>query len=143
METVGKRGLVLAFLTVTAATVMSLFYSDVVGFEPCKLCWFQRIFMYPQVVLLGMALAKKEKQIIDYALTLTIIGAVIALYHNYIYFGGTSIFPCSAFGLGVSCTKRFIFEFGYVTLPMMSFTAFAFAILFLALQRQHIKSVRT
>lgn len=139
LNTLGRHGMLLTFVVAVAATSLSLFYSEVVGFEPCKLCWLQRIFMYPQVVLLGIGLARKDYKIIDYSLALAVIGAVVALYHNYIYFGGASIFPCSAFGLGVSCTRRYVFEFGYVTIPLMSLTSFLLAIFFLNAQKLYNK----
>lgn len=139
LNTIGKRGLLLALCVAIAATALSLFYSEVAGFEPCKLCWFQRIFMYPQIVLLGMALIKKDFKIVDYAMPLAAIGGVIALYHNYIYYGGASIFPCAAFGAGVSCTIRYVFELGYITIPLMSLTSFLLMIFFLNAQRLHDK----
>src|SRR5258705_13166689 len=57
---IGKYGLFFAFLISLVATLGSLFYSQIAGFTPCDLCWFQRIFMYPLVVLLGLALIKKD-----------------------------------------------------------------------------------
>ena len=132
-----RNGIALAFFVSLFATVISLFYSDVAGFEPCKLCWFQRIFMYPQVFILGLSWFKKDHKIIDYALTLAIIGGLFALYHNYIYYGGTSFFPCDA--LGVSCAKRYVLEFGYITIPLMSLTSFLLLSAFLLLQRFIIK----
>ncbi len=131
----GRNGIALAFFVSLFATAISLFYSDVIGFEPCKLCWFQRIFMYPQIFILGLAWFKKDHKIIDYALILAMIGGLFALYHNYIYYGGTSLFPCDAFGLGVSCTKRYVFEFGYITIPLMSLTSFLLLSAFLGLQK--------
>jgi len=131
----GRNGIALAFFVSLSATIISLFYSDVVGFEPCKLCWFQRIFMYPQIFILGLAWFRKDHKIIDYALILAVVGGLIALYHNYIYYGGTSLFPCDAFGSGVSCTKRYVFEFGYITIPLMSLTSFLLLSAFLGLQK--------
>lgn len=135
----GRNGIALAFFVSLFATAISLFYSDIAGFEPCKLCWFQRIFMYPQIFILGLAWFRKDHKIIDYALTLAIIGGLFALYHNYIYYGGTSLFPCDAFGLGISCTKRYVFEFGYITIPLMSLTSFLLLSAFLGLQKFMIK----
>jgi len=134
-----RNGIALAFLVSLFATAISLFYSDVAGFEPCKLCWLQRIFMYPQIFILGLAWFRKDHKIIDYALILAVIGGLFALYHNYIYYGGTSLFPCDAFGLGVSCTKRYVFEFGYITIPLMSLTSFLLLTSFLGLQKFMIK----
>ncbi len=135
-----RNGIALAFFVSLFATAISLFYSDVAGFEPCKLCWFQRIFMYPQMFILGLAWFRKDHKIIDYALTLAVVGGLFALYHNYIYYGGTSLFPCDAFGLGVSCTKRYVFEFGYITIPLMSLTSFLLLSVFLWLQKFIIKN---
>src|SRR3989344_6942904 len=64
---ISQRGLLLAFIISLLATSGSLFYSQIAGFEPCQLCWFQRIFMYPQTILLFMALLKRDKKIIDYS----------------------------------------------------------------------------
>ena len=131
-----KYGLLLALLTSLVATLGSLFYSQVMGFAPCDLCWFQRIFMYPLVVLLGMALVKKDLHIIDYALSITVRGFIISLYQNYLYYynGGLSAF-CQLVGQGVSCVKRYVFEFGYVTIPMMALIAFTLLIFFLIAAR--------
>ena len=117
------------------ATGGSLFYSEIAGFDPCKLCWFQRIFMYPLAILLGLALIRKDFKFTFYPFALTLIGAIISLYHNTIYYGGISIFPCEPFGLGVSCTKVLVMEFGYVTIPLMALTAFLLIILLLNAQR--------
>lgn len=127
-----RHGLLLAFLTALGATGASLFYSQVVGFPPCELCWWQRIFMYPLVIIIGLALVKKDRNIIDYALYLSYIGFAISLYHNFIYYynGGLNA-PCLLGEFTVSCVKRYVFEFGYVTIPVMSLTAFVLIIMFL------------
>jgi disulfide bond formation protein DsbB len=132
-----KNGLLFAFIISLFATTFSLFYSEIAGFEPCKLCWLQRIFIYPQIFILGLALLKKDYKIVDYGMTLTIAGGLISLYHNYIYYGGTSIFPCNAFGLGISCTRRYVFEFGFVTIPLMSLTSFLLIFGFLWLRKSY------
>ncbi len=138
---IGQHGLALAFLVVLGSTAASLYYSNIVGFPPCDLCWYQRIFMYPQVILLGLAWHRKDYKIVDYGLVLAGIGTLISLYHNWIYYGGQSILPCEAFGLGVSCTKRYVFELGYVTIPLMALTGFALTILFLSLQKYYNRQV--
>lgn len=136
----GKHGILLAFSVAFVSTAASLFYSQIVGFAPCDLCWFQRIFMYPEVILLGAAMMKKDYQIVDYALPLAIIGFFISLYHNYMYYynNGLSVF-CNLGGSQVSCIKRYVFEFGYVTIPMMALTGFALVIGFLLLQKVYGK----
>jgi len=136
---ISQRGLLLAFIISLVATAGSLFYSQIAGFEPCQLCWFQRIFMYPEVLLLGLALLKKDSSIVDYALSLSIVGGALSLYHNYIYYsnGGLNAI-CQVLGQGVSCMKRYVFELGYVTIPMMSLTTFLLMIVLLVMHRMYI-----
>src|SRR5581483_5756306 len=121
----GRHGMLLAFLVALISTSSSLFYSQIAGFTPCELCWFQRIFMYPEVILLGLALVKKDFHITDYALSLTIIGTLISLYHNYVYYYNQGLNAyCQLGGVQVSCVKRYMLEFGYITIPMMALTGF-------------------
>ena len=135
-----KYALLFAFLISLVATLGSLFYSQIAGFTPCELCWLQRIFMYPLVILLGLALIKKDSHITDYALSLSVIGGLISLYHNYMYYynSGLNVF-CILGGKGTSCIKRYVFEFGYVTIPLMAFTAFSLIIIFLIFQKMGSK----
>ena len=125
-----KHGLWLVFGTALAGMLLSLFYSDVVGYEPCKFCWLARIFMYPQVFLLGMAFWKKEsRRIVDYSLILSIIGLLITGYQLLLQAGLVPTPPCAATG-AVACTKIYFEYFGYVTIPAMAFTAFALMTIF-------------
>jgi disulfide bond formation protein DsbB len=120
-----NRGLWLVFGTALISMIVSLYYSDIVGYEPCKFCWLARIFMYPQVFLLGMAFWKKEsRRFVDYSLILSIIGLLITGYQLLLQAGLVPTPPCAATG-AVSCTKIYFEYFGYVTIPAMAFTAFA------------------
>jgi hypothetical protein len=119
---VSRHALHVGFFISLASVLLSLFYSNIVGYSPCTLCWWQRIFMYPQVILFGMALYKKDRSVFRYALALSFIGIIFSLYHYYIELGGSPLVPC---GVAVSCAKRYIFEFGYITIPMMGLTGFA------------------
>jgi len=125
-----KNGIFFAFAVSIFSTLGSLYYSDILGFSPCKLCWYQRIFIYPQVFLLGLALYKKQKVIIPYSLLLLIVGLLFSFYHNLIYFSKTSSVFCST---NDSCIKRYIYEFDYISIPIMALTAFILMILFLNL----------
>ena len=128
---IGKHGLLLAFVVALIATLGSLFYLEIAGYDPCKLCWFQRIFMYPQTIVLGIALWRKDANIVLYGLTLSIIGALIAFYHYVMQLGMVPSLPCSAVGYSVSCSQRFVLQLGYITIPMMALTAFLLIIIFL------------
>lgn len=131
----GHRALAFSFVVVLIATLGSLFYSEVAGYEPCKLCWFQRILMYPQVLLLGLALWKRDKGIADYSIALSAIGAFVAGYHYLLQLGVAPSLPCAAVGYSVSCSQRFVMQFGFVTIPLMAFTAFSMVLFFVVSQK--------
>lgn len=130
---ISKNGLVLMLIVALTAMAGSLFFSEVSGWAPCKYCWIQRIFMYPQVVLLAIALWKKDRTVARYILALSIIGALYAAYHYYIQMYDiiasplNPATPCDA--SGESCVKTPFTEFGYITVPMMALTAFTLNIL--------------
>ncbi|MES2059899.1 MAG: disulfide bond formation protein B [Patescibacteria group bacterium] len=129
VKTLSENGFLLAFLVALVSTAGSLYYSDIRGFEPCKFCWFQRIFMYPQALLLGISLYRKEYFMKTYGIILSVIGALIALNHVYLQWSGTSIIPCSAVGQSISCSKVFVTHLGYITIPFMALVAFVLIIL--------------
>lgn len=139
-QLIGKHGMKLAFKIALIATLGSLFYSEVAGFNPCVLCWYQRIFMYPLVALFIVAFKKKQSQIVDYILSLSVVGFLISLYHNILYYtnGGVPV-PCEAGG--TSCMKIYVMELGYITIPMMALTAFAAIIISLILYKNYQKSI--
>lgn len=113
-----------ALLFVAASVGGSLYLSQVVGLEPCLLCWWQRIAMYPQLVLLAIAGWRRDHSVMRYILALSVIGMVIALYHIFLQAGVGLLAPCGSSEL-VSCTTVQLTEFGYVTIPVMSLTGFA------------------
>jgi disulfide bond formation protein DsbB len=116
--------LLFAFIIATLSTIGSLYYSDIAKFSPCKLCWFQRIFMYPQTFLLGLAFWRNDKKIADYIILLSFIGGLFAAYHYYLQLAPHALLPCSTVGFSVSCSDRFVMHYGYITLPFMALTAF-------------------
>lgn len=121
---VGNWGLWVSLLIVLAGTILSLVYSEYFGIIPCGLCWVQRIFLYPQLVLFALAAWKRDHYIADYSIVLSVLGGAVALYQHYLQMGGTSTLPCPASGAG-DCAKRFLFEFDYVTFPLVAFSSFA------------------
>jgi len=134
----GPKAMTFSLVVALAATLGSLFYSEIAGFEPCKLCWFQRILMYPQVILLGLALWRRKKDIGDYIIALSVIGAVIAGYHYLLQRGAVPALPCSAVGYSASCSQVFVMSFGYVTIPLMAFTAFILILMLqIVIKRDH------
>jgi disulfide bond formation protein DsbB len=131
----GKWGLWIGLAFTLSATALSLFYSEVLGILPCGLCWLQRVFLYPQSVLFAIAIWKRDTLVAYYSIALSIAGGIIALYQHYIQMGGADIIPCPAVSTGANCAQRFLFEFGYITFPLMSFSIFAFLIILMLFVR--------
>ncbi|MFW6231046.1 MAG: disulfide bond formation protein B [Nanoarchaeota archaeon] len=128
---VKERALLFAFIITVVATAGSLFWSEVVGYTPCKLCWFQRVFIYPQVVLLGVALLRKEKKITRYIIPISVIAGLIAAYHYLMQIGAAPATSCSVVGFSVDCSETFAMHYGYITNPLMALTAAVLIILFM------------
>lgn len=122
-----RAAIPLAWLVATVTTLGSLYYSEIAHFTPCKLCWYQRIAMYPLVLLLGIAAVRRDRGIRIYVIAQCAVGAVIAAYHSFIQAfppeGGTSFCTVDA-----PCTERYVWQFGFVSLPFMAFTSFVFII---------------
>jgi disulfide bond formation protein DsbB len=122
----------------------SLLYSNVVGFAPCELCWWQRVFFFPQVILFGIAFYNEkiskvqDEMVFLYSLVLSFIGAMVALFQYYGQMFNTAILNTCAVE-GVSCAKVFFISFGYITMPMMSLTAYLVLILLYFFRRHHAK----
>ena len=91
------------------------------------LCWLARVAFYPQAILYAMATFKQDKKILDYSLALSIFGLFVVLYNYYLEFGGSAIIPCSA--TGPSCEARYVFEYGFITIPFMGIVGFTSLIL--------------
>lgn len=127
--------LFLTWIIVTAATLGSLFFSHVMEFAPCVLCWYQRICLFPLVIILATGLFPLDKRVVSYALPLAITGWVTAFYHNLLYSGiiPQELQPCSQ---GVSCTEKYIDLFGFLTIPMLSLLGFSTIITLLFLLKK-------
>ena len=112
-----------AWSIVTLSTAGSLFFSYVMEFAPCVLCWYQRICLFPLVVILALGLFPFDRGAAKYGLPLAILGWIVAAYHNLVYAGivPENLQPCAK---GVSCTEEYIELFGVLSIPMMSLLAF-------------------
>jgi disulfide bond formation protein DsbB len=135
IQVFSDNAIIFAFFIALFAMSGSLFFSEIAKFVPCKLCWYQRICMYPQVLLLGIAAWKKDLAIKRYVLPLSIIGFIIAAYH---YILQMSPFPLPCSDEIASCAAKQFAYFGYITIPLMSLTAFLLIILFML----QVKSVK-
>lgn len=128
-----RNGIGLAWLIATVATTGSLIYSEYYLFEPCRLCWFQRIAMYPLVLTLGVGWWKSDRTVTRYAVPLAVTGAGISVWH----LANQWILTESTCEIGASCAVRYVTEFGFVTIPFMALSGFvAIAGLLLAVRKQ-------
>lgn len=124
-----EYALPIGFLVTLVGVFLSLYYSQVLGYEPCELCWFQRIFLYPQVILFAIAWWKKDTKIYPYIIGLSAVGLFIAGYHHLLQIGYDLYKPCSSALFAVSCSKPSFIEFGFVSFPFMAVVMFGFLIL--------------
>lgn len=130
--------LFIAWFLAALATLGSLFFSEVMMFPPCILCWYQRICMYPLVVILLAGLFPFERKVVKFSLPLALIGWGIAVYHNLLYYKilPESAAPCVQ---GISCTTVQIQWLGFITIPFLSLMAFSLIILFLVITNRKSK----
>src|SRR5450830_1302451 len=107
-----------AWLIAAMATLGALFMSEIMGFAPCVLCWYQRIFMFPLVFILAAGLFPFDTRLVRYALHLTVVGWMIALFHVLVVAGivPENIRPCAQ---GISCKDQPIEWFGFLTIPSL------------------------
>lgn len=118
-----KYLLYLAWLQSIIATSGSLYFSEFRHFTPCILCWYQRILMYPLVLIIAIGILRKDTKLFLYVLPMSILGLIIAFYHILLQNSliPEAIAPCA---IGASCTVKYTGYFGFITIPVMSFSAF-------------------
>lgn len=120
----------LALLFAFTATSGSLYMSNILGWEPCTLCWYQRILIYPLVVILAVGLLLEKKDTEDYALPLALIGLPVSLYHALLQrFNQYLSSGCSV--TAISCSTEYTFHYNYITVPGLAFTALLVIVLLL------------
>ena len=113
----------LIYIQVWAGALGSLYFSQVLKLPPCSLCITQRFLMYPLVIIISVGLWKRDKNLPYYVLPFSILGLIVAGYHNLIYWHviSDSLVPCS---VQLPCTVKDFSLLGFVTIPLMSFAAF-------------------
>ena len=111
-----------AFGLALIATTSSLYLSEIAHLQPCMLCWYQRIAMYPLVVVLGVGFARGDAGVWRYALPLSLIGLVISSYHVMLQIRPSlEVVPCTS---GVPCSARLVAVFGFISIPVMASSVF-------------------
>lgn len=138
IKIVRQYGIYFAWIVSLIATFGSLYFSEILGFIPCTLCWYQRIMMYPLIIVLGIASYRNQSDIIPYVLPLSILGGLISLWHyaqQKIPFLG-QVIQCK---VGVPCNASYINWLGFVTIPLLAFIAFALITVFLLIVRTRVE----
>lgn len=138
---VAGQGLRLAWVMATIAMLGSLYYSEVAGFPPCEYCWYQRIAMYPLVMILGIAIVRRDEAVRRYVFALAIPGGIIAAYHYAVErFPDIQVGECS---LQVPCSQMWFLKFDLVTIAFMAFVCFSVIVTVLVLDRGATRSADT
>lgn len=130
------------FVVSLLSALTSLFFSEILKFTPCLLCWWQRIFMYPMAFISGVNIMRKQKDLHYYILPLSIIGFCIGLYQNFLIWHilPEAIAPCTA---GVSCVDQPFVLFGFITIPLGSMISFAIISASMILYGKLVKEEKT
>ena len=133
-----KNFLYFLLLLALVSTLGSLFFSEVLKLPPCVLCWYQRICMYPLVVIFAAGIYNKTKNLEYFVLPLSIIGLIIAVYHNLLYYKilPEAAAPCR---LGISCTTAQLQLFGFITIPFLSLLSFISITILMLVYKYKIK----
>jgi disulfide bond formation protein DsbB len=121
-----------AWLIAAISTLGALFLGEVMHLPPCVLCWYQRICMFPLALILPIGLFPFDRKVVRYALPLAVPGGLVAVFHQLLIVGviPESIKPCTQ---GVPCTEKVIEWFGWVTIPLLSISAFSTIIVLLVI----------
>ncbi len=137
MSFLRRNALYIAWKIALLGMLGSLYFQYILHFAPCVLCWYQRIAMYPLVIILGVGILKKDNSFLWSAMPLGIIGLLTAIYQNLLYYNiiPESAAPCT---FGVSCTTRYINWLGFLDVPQLSLLAFAAIIVLLILHRSFV-----
>ena len=121
-----------AWLLNILSFVGSMYFSNVMMLPPCMLCWYQRICIFPMSFILAVGFLKKDSNVFWYATPLAVVGWIISLYHNLLYYKiiPKAITACTS---GVSCTDKQIEYLGFITIPLMALTSLTITLILLTL----------
>ena len=136
-RTINTIVILLCFLVASVATLGSLFFSEIMQFVPCSMCWYQRIFMYPLVLIFLINLLYPDDKLLKYSIPLVLVGLFFAIYHNLLMFGiiPESVVPCVQ---GVPCSTEYIDWLGFITIPFLSLIAYSAILVFMLFYKKEI-----
>jgi disulfide bond formation protein DsbB len=136
LKFIEKYALYIVFIISLLAMFISLYFSDILGWAPCVLCWYQRILIYPITLISAMAIVSKDVKVYRYVLPLSIIGTLVALFHNLLYWKiiPEGFVPCTN---GISCTADYLQLYGFITIPFLSLIAFIIITVLVIMHRKY------
>ncbi|MDA2654391.1 disulfide bond formation protein B [Bacillus cereus] len=141
MSIIHKYHIAIAWTIATSAMLISLIFSEWMKLPPCNLCCYQRMAMYPLVLILGIGMYRKDPSVSVYAFPFACIGLMLSVYQITIQaFPNSEIQICS---VGVSCTKDYLNLFGFISIPMLSFVGFLVIIILLYIKSDREKKEQT
>ncbi|MET0420958.1 MAG: disulfide bond formation protein B [Acidimicrobiia bacterium] len=120
---VGAQAVLVAWLVAVVTTAGSLYYSEHLGFLPCELCWYQRILMYPLVIVLGVAVLNRDRFVWITGLVFVVLGVPLSLYH-WLVERVPSLAESTSCSVTAPCSAPYFEKFGYVTLAWMCMSSF-------------------
>jgi disulfide bond formation protein DsbB len=123
VSAVAPQSVLLAWIVATVTTLGSLYYSEHAGFVPCELCWYQRILMFPLVIVLGVAWIRRDAKVWMTALVFVVLGAPLSLYH-WLVERVPAFAESSSCSVSVPCTAPWFEKLGFVTLAWMAMSSF-------------------
>ena len=126
-----QYGPYLAFAPALIAMLGSLFYSEIVGFVPCTLCWYQRILMYPLTLIILVGILKQDEYLPYYVLPFSVIGMGVSSYH-YLIQRGIFAHPATC-SVGIPCNLSYVNYFGFITIPLMTLAVFTMITVIMAM----------
>ena len=129
----------LSFIIACIATLGSLFFSEIMEFIPCSMCWYQRIFMYPLVIIFLVNMLYPDDKVVKYAMPIALVGWLISVYHNLLMFKviPENIVPCVQ---GVPCSTEYINWLGVINIPLLSLLAYSSILILLLIIKKGISS---
>lgn len=119
-----KNSLFIAWIQALVGMVVSLYFSEILHYAPCDLCWYQRILLYPLAIILAVGILKKDHHLYSYVMPFGVLGMIVAFYHYLLQMGviPENLAPCVS---GISCKTSYFTLFGFINIPLLSFVAFA------------------
>lgn len=130
-----NKPLLFTWIVSLIATLGSLFFSEILNFIPCTLCWYQRILMYPLTLILGIAFYHGDRTVYKYVLPISLVGMVISCYHYCLQ----KIPVLQKFEMctsGIPCSGEYINLLGFITIPFLAFIAFSVITLMMIIIRK-------